>query len=399
MSRRKAGEMSETRSVSVEGSREAARGEAGRLPGASAAATLAATSIVIGILWDISWHRSIGRDTFWTPAHMAIYFGGVLAGLSAAALVWKATFGDDRARAASVGVGPLRGPLGAWVLAWGAAAMIASAPFDDWWHNAYGLDVKVISPPHAVLAVGMVTVALGAMLLALSRQNAAAGRDVRSRAALYLYASGVLVTLAATFIIEYTFPLHQHGWLFYAMTGLVFPLFLVGIGRAGRSRWPATAAAAVYMALVAGIDWILPLFSAEPRLAPIYNPITRMVPFCFPLLLVFPAMAIDLLLKGRRRSSDNGLGFLLGVAFFLVFLAVQWPFGSFQMMPAARNGFFLGDRYWSYYFHPAAPWRYGFVEDPVGPPGVPGFLAAAALSIVSARLGLLAGDRLARVRR
>ena len=153
------------------------------------------------------------------------------------------------------------------------------------------------------------------------------------------------------------------------------------------------------MALLAGIDWILPLFPAEPRLAPIYNPITRMVPVCFPLLLVFPAMAIDLLLKGRRRASDNLLGFLLGAAFFLVFLAVQWPFGSFQMMPAARNGFFLGDRYWSYYFHPDAPWRYGFIEDPVGRPGVPGFLAAAGLSIVSARFGLLAGDRLARVRR
>src|SRR5437867_7761701 len=45
------------------------------------AAVIAATSAKVGILWDISWHRSIGRDTFWTPAHMAIYLGGVLAGL------------------------------------------------------------------------------------------------------------------------------------------------------------------------------------------------------------------------------------------------------------------------------------------------------------------------------
>src|SRR5437588_3770838 len=29
---------------------------------------LAATSIAVGIIWDISWHISIGRDTFWTPA-------------------------------------------------------------------------------------------------------------------------------------------------------------------------------------------------------------------------------------------------------------------------------------------------------------------------------------------
>src|SRR5881628_2110816 len=41
---------------------------------------VAATSTVVGVIWDISWHRSIGRDTFWTPAHLAIYLGGALAG-------------------------------------------------------------------------------------------------------------------------------------------------------------------------------------------------------------------------------------------------------------------------------------------------------------------------------
>ena len=26
--------------------------------------------------WDISWHISIGRDTFWTPPHMMVYIAG-----------------------------------------------------------------------------------------------------------------------------------------------------------------------------------------------------------------------------------------------------------------------------------------------------------------------------------
>jgi hypothetical protein len=34
---------------------------------------LAVTSASIGGAWDVSWHRSIGRDSFLTPAHMAIY--------------------------------------------------------------------------------------------------------------------------------------------------------------------------------------------------------------------------------------------------------------------------------------------------------------------------------------
>jgi len=41
---------------------------------------LAVTSVSIGAHWDVSWHRSIGRDTFWTPAHIAIYLCGVLPG-------------------------------------------------------------------------------------------------------------------------------------------------------------------------------------------------------------------------------------------------------------------------------------------------------------------------------
>src|ERR1035438_4347392 len=45
-------------------------------------AVFGVTSAMIGGQWDISWRRSIGRDTFWAPAHLAIYMCGVLAGLS-----------------------------------------------------------------------------------------------------------------------------------------------------------------------------------------------------------------------------------------------------------------------------------------------------------------------------
>src|SRR6266516_3855503 len=108
---------------------------AGGVPWFVWAAVVAATSAKVGILWDIAWHRSIGRDTFWTPAH----------------------------RAAAVTFWGFRGPLGAWVCIWGAFAMITSAPFDNWWHNAYGLDVKVLSPPHVILALGIWAVQLGAL--------------------------------------------------------------------------------------------------------------------------------------------------------------------------------------------------------------------------------------------
>src|SRR6185295_4604197 len=56
------------------------------------AVTLASTSVILELLWDISWHRTIGRDAFLTPAHVAIYLGGLIAGLSCGALALKTTF-------------------------------------------------------------------------------------------------------------------------------------------------------------------------------------------------------------------------------------------------------------------------------------------------------------------
>ncbi len=39
-------------------------GDAARLPWHFKAVVFAATCILVGIVWDISWHGTIGRDTF-----------------------------------------------------------------------------------------------------------------------------------------------------------------------------------------------------------------------------------------------------------------------------------------------------------------------------------------------
>ena len=63
------------------------------------AVLFASTSVILGVIWDISWHRTIGRDTFWTPAHLAIYLGGVVAGLTCGWLALRTTFAGTSARA------------------------------------------------------------------------------------------------------------------------------------------------------------------------------------------------------------------------------------------------------------------------------------------------------------
>src|SRR5436853_240196 len=119
-------------------------------------------SILAGVYWDISWHMSIGRDSFWTPAHLLIQAGGITAGLSGTYQIVSTTLRrKSPTRATSIGVWGFRGPSGAFLSVWGAAAMVVAAPFDNWWHSAYGLDVRILGRPHAVLTLGSMAVSVG----------------------------------------------------------------------------------------------------------------------------------------------------------------------------------------------------------------------------------------------
>ncbi len=376
---------------------------AATVPWYCAAVVFGATCILLGVIWDISWHQSIGRDTFWTPAHMVIYLGGTLGGLSCGWLAIKTTFwGTAEERAGSVKFWGARAPLGAWVTIWGAMAMLTSAPFDNWWHDAYGLDVQIISPPHSILAAGMYHVVAGAILLVLSLQNRAAGVGRTTGSWLLLFAGGVLLGMAATMVMQYNFPNQQHTALYYQISCPLYLIVLVPLARASRLRWPATTIAAIYIALSLAMVWLLPLFAATPKLAPIYNPITHFVPPPFPQLLIVPALAIDLLLRwlggGRGWWRDWVLAGLIAVAFTGLFLATQWFFAKFLLSPAAANWFFVGDRYWSYGAQPGV-WRNEFWQLKTDPLTLKGLGLALLLAFGATRIGLWSGKWQSKVQR
>jgi hypothetical protein len=178
---------------------------------------------------------------------------------------------------------------------------------------------------------------------------------------------------------------------------------LVGLARSSSLRWPATTAAAIYMATRLLGGWIFPLFPAEPLLGPIYNPVDHMVPMQFPLLLVVPAVAIDLIARRVGRHGTPGRDWLhaplYGAAFVFALLAVQWPFATFLHSPAARNWFFWAHEF-PYMLGPgslARQYRFAPFE------GWGAFAAGIALALVyaslSARLGLAWGRWLSKVRR
>src|SRR6201987_5810450 len=246
---------------------------------------LAVTSVTIGAHWDVSWHRSIGRDTFWTPAHIAIYLCGVLAGIACGYLIFSTTFGrNQQLKDGAVRVMGFSGPLGAFLAAWGGVAMITSAPFDNWWHNAYGLDVKIVSPPHTVLVLGIFAVEIGSLFLIMSAMNRAVGdaKTFRRLQALLLYLAGLMLVLTMFFRLEYTLDIFLHKASAYIAVSLGVPLYYATVWKAARHRWAVTWMTVIYAAVLIAIILILPIFPAEPKLGPVFQPITHFVPPPFP---------------------------------------------------------------------------------------------------------------------
>ena len=94
--------------------------------------------------------------------------------------------------------------------------MLTSAPFDNWWHNAYGLDVRIISPPHALLAIGIFSIVVGALLLTLAEQNRADERQRGDGLAWLLAATGgMFIMNFALFLTEFSERHAMHSAIFY----------------------------------------------------------------------------------------------------------------------------------------------------------------------------------------
>lgn len=114
--------------------------------------------------WDVNWHMYVGRDWFWIPPHVLIYSGVAGAGLIALMVTaWSSLYASSKTRG-YLGLPRLHAPAGFALVGLGALVMIASAPFDDWWHQVYGIDVTIWSPPHLGGVVGSGVILLGALV-------------------------------------------------------------------------------------------------------------------------------------------------------------------------------------------------------------------------------------------
>lgn len=331
------GIMSDTSAVSMVRTGPQAEG----IPWLVWANAISSVCIATGLYWDISWHEAIGRDSFWTPAHLLIQFGAVLAAAGSSWVIMRTTFsGDEEARRGSVNVLGFRGPLGAFIAAWGGGAMLTSAPFDNWWHEAYGLDVKIISPPHILLAIGIAGIMWGGAILCASALNRAEGEQRTALQRMLLFIGGFIIVQAMTLKLEYTNRVLLHSGISYLVISIATLMLLEALSRASGHRWARTIITGIYSIFVWLLLVILPLFAAQPKLGPVYQPITHMVPLPFPILLIVPAFFLDLIWPVFKDAPKWQQAIFAGVAFTAILIAVQWPFTTFLMSPAGRSRFF-----------------------------------------------------------
>lgn len=205
-------------------------------------AALAALLMPFGAYWDISAHAVSGRESFFQPPHLMIY-GGILLCMTliAIAIGWKPRGTSWRKHLLAD-----RYAFGALVA---LAVQLSSGPFDEVWHNTFGLDVSVWSPPHVILIFGGMAVCLYLSMLQVGK---------RTWAALFfkfLTIGGALL-IVNVFLAEFEFPIpawhisqHRPALVFPAML-VLFAIIAAHVAeRDNDFRWAATVTIALFILL------------------------------------------------------------------------------------------------------------------------------------------------------
>ena len=320
------------------------------VPARAWAALASMLCMIIGWNWDIAWHRTIGRDTVWTPPHVAVYSAVAVAFLYNAALVLSYTFGRLRGTP-GIRVLWFVGPAATFITLWSILLQGTGFLFDSWWHDVYGLDVVLFSPPHYALTIAIALFHFAQFAVVASYFNA-------TEPVLRKVETGLLLLLWSFYIghcqiMDYNWgPWQVRSVLYMATSALFIPFGLVMISEYLRSWTAGAKAALLYFGWNIVLMQIFQAFPASPQYAPVYHDIDFMLPPPFPLMLFLPALAVGFVLY-RLRIGAPVLKYLLGgAAFVAVFTAANWGTSALQLSEWGDNSIVAG-HYPSYVFHPS----------------------------------------------
>ena len=236
----------------------------------------------------------------------------------------------------------------------------------------------------------------GGWLYCVRHQNQTLGEWKNGGAMAFACGGGLMMALISILTLTLVYPNRQHSASFFQIGCATYPIVLVALAKAGTLRRPATIASGVYLALMGCMVWLLPLFPAKPQVPPIYNPLDHLMPPPFPLLLIAPAVMVDLLLRRAPpkilRDRPWFQAVAAGLVFFLVFFPVQWVFADFLLSEDADNWFFAGGgKHWPFFLKIDSQSRVVFWNFQRDQMNFTNALISAALAIMAARIGLSTG--------
>jgi hypothetical protein len=209
---------------------------------------------------------------------------------------------------------------------------------------------------------------------------------------LVLYMGGIMIIGQMFFIMENTWDVMLHTRLAYEVIAIALPVAFAVISRASGYRWACTTTAAIYTLYTIAEIIIFPLVPASPKLGPVFFPVTHLVPGKFPILILIPAIALDLLWSRLRTWKPWQIAAVSGVVFVTLLVAVEWPFASFLLSKASENRFF-GTIYFDYNSRPNGLDRMReFVEAASGIKLFTGLAWASLFAAISTWIGLKFGN-------
>ena len=200
---------------------------------------------MIGFYWDVAWHVDNGRDDeLFTPSHVMILVG--LGGLIYSAGIAVLFASLEKAHTA-LKVGFLRIPWSAVLLTALGLGGVVAFPLDAMWHDAYGVDVTLWSPPHIQLVAAGSLGTIACWLMA-AEGRAHAEPTVLGRG-IHVLAAGTVLVGMSTLQAEFDFGVPQFQVLYLPVLIMIGAGFTLLAARMGLGPWGAVKVTAVYLVL------------------------------------------------------------------------------------------------------------------------------------------------------
>lgn len=237
---------------------------------------------IFATYWDEAWHTDIGRDSAWALPHVLLYALVAVVGLGVAAWglrVWRLTRSLSTALRQRALLASGLGGIGALI----------SAPIDALWHERYGRDAVLWSPPHMLVLFAATALTMGVL----------AALPLRAHVAKALIC--VLLTgNALAIVFEYEADVPQFTEMIYLPILLAAGVFVAVLTRKTLTiRAPVTVVVLGYAGLRVAIALALGALGRSTPDLPI---------------AVLGLAAVDLPFRTSRERYTAGIGAVAGLA-------------------------------------------------------------------------------------